>query len=466
MKRILIVDKEPSFCALQKDFLTSKGYEVSVALGGKEALGRVREVDLILLSLDLPDMDSMEILKKARELKGNILIIGVASLSQVALGSNALRLGASDCVLRTFKPDTIEFAISSALENKKNDIDSLFYPDKNYGYYHIFGVSKPMQKVFEMADKISKNPASMVLIEGESGTGKELIARMIHYNSGGSKGLFVPVGCSAIPSTLLESELFGYEKGAFTDAKRQKRGLIEEANGGTLFLDEIGDMDLLLQGKILRLLQERNFRRLGGNQIINVDLRVIATTNHNLEEGVKNKTFREDLYYRLKVISIHLPPLRERREEEIIPLAKCFVREFNRKFNKKVRGFAPETETLLKRYPWRGNIRELKNVMERIVTLEDCELILPEHLPQEILKGAEMEVDNLLLSKLLDMFPERIPFQELTQALQKEAIKRAFMRNKGNIATAAKLLGLNHSTLYYQIKRLGLQDLLESKQFV
>jgi DNA-binding NtrC family response regulator len=428
---------------------------------GKKGLELIQQGDiqLVLLGLKLCDINPLDILQEVKEKNKEIIFIIMSTLSSVELATKAIKLGALDYIFKTFKLDTIEYVVRLALKQNRSpnnhDLSFPFYDDRNYGYYHILGTCPAMQEIFRLIDKISQNPATSVLIEGESGTGKDLIARMIHYNSRGSKKLFIHVNCSAIPSSLLESELFGYEKGAFTDAKRRKKGLIEEANGGTLYLDEIGEMNILLQAKLLQVLQEHKFRRLGGTQSISIDFRVIVSTNQDLKKAVENRTFREDLYYCLNVITIKIPPLRERKDD-IIPLAESFIKEYNRKFNKRVRNISPEAQSLMKKYPWKGNIRELKNVIERIIILEECETILPEHLPPEILEAKE---ENNSIDKVLfqfDLPTEGISFHEITKQFQRHLINQVLNHTKSSKSNAAKALGLDRFGLYYQMKRLGL----------
>jgi DNA-binding NtrC family response regulator len=370
---------------------------------------------------------------------------------------SAMKLGAFDYVNKPFNTKTISTIIKLALETQKLKKEVGIFQDKDksrYGVDKIVGHSKSISQTLELIEKISQIDSSTVLIQGESGTGKELVAKAIHYNSRRCSGSFIEINCAAIPYTLLESELFGYEQGAFTDAKKAKKGLLELANGGTLFLDEIGDMDLGMQSKILNFLEERKFRRLGGDKLIEADVRIVAATNHNLREEVKKKRFREDLFYRLNVINIYLQPLRE-RQEDIIPLAEYFINEFNRQFKKAVRGITPEAGNILKQYSWPGNIRELKNVIERIMIIDNPETIQIKHLPIEITgKESSFLVDIQVYDKQSFEIPnEGIDLRSLTNSVQKNLIKKALQKT-GNKSQAAKLLKMDRFSLRYLMKKL------------
>ncbi len=305
-----------------------------------------------------------------------------------------------------------------------------------------------MRDVISLAKKVAESDANIILIQGESGTGKNLIARAVHYHSARASEPFVEVTATAIPDTLIESELFGYEKGAFTDAKAAKKGLFELASGGSIYLDEIGDIKPATQAKLLRVIEERTFKRVGGLKDINVNVRVIAATNKNLENAVKEGSFRADLYYRLKVIPIFIPPLRDRRED-VMPLVLHYVKIFNREFKRNIKEISPEAEKILISYPWYGNARELKNVIERICILEDTEVIYPEHIPSEIID----QVDTAPEEKAsFNLPPEGLSLKNV----EKELIVQALQMVEGNQTRAAKLLGISRDALRYKMQKFGL----------
>ena len=327
------------------------------------------------------------------------------------------------------------------------------------GFHNILGKSKKMVGIFHVIEEVAKHDTN-ILIQGESGTGKELVSRAIHRQSQRHEKRFVDVNCAAIPGTLLESELFGYEAGAFTDARKRKIGLLEYASGGTLFLDEIGDMSLPLQAKFLRMLEDGHIRRLGGNESIPVDVRFIFATNRDLSRMVSEGSFREDLYYRISVVPIILPPLRE-RGDDLLLLARNYVDEFNRKFNKKVKGFTKEAEEILRRYSWPGNVRELKNIIERVMILRDVgRFITPENIPAEIKASAAQEpvvqVDELLpLTSETDRIDYRLAVEKLTGKIKERILTRALKLSGGNRTKAARLLNISRYALIRELKKVG-----------
>jgi DNA-binding NtrC family response regulator len=372
-----------------------------------------------------------------------------------------MRLGAYDYVNKPFKSREIEVIVKLALDadQLRTEVRELRQEAaRPFGLENFVGEDPGMQKVFSMIRKVAQNPDVTVLIQGESGTGKEMVARSIHAESGRRDRPFVGINCAAIPSQLLESELFGYERGAFTDAKARKPGLMEKANGGTLFLDEIGDMDVQLQAKLLRVLEERTVRRVGGVEQVPVDVRVVAATNQNLEERIRAGRFREDLYYRLKIISILIPPLRERRAD-VLPLANHFLQEANHRFHKAVEGFTRQCEGLLLSYAWPGNVRELRNTIERVLILEETRWIAPEHLPPEILRGRPRPEEGG--GVWIPQEPEilrGISFDGVVDEVGRHLVREALRLAAGNKAQAARLLSMDRGTLRYQIKRLGLEE--------
>ncbi|NTU43133.1 MAG: sigma-54-dependent Fis family transcriptional regulator, partial [Nitrospirales bacterium] len=364
---------------------------------------------------------------------------------------SAIKLGAYDFVEKPFDLNRISVLIKKALEtiHLKREVTYLREDQHSrYRFDNIIGNSKPMKTVITLAKKVAESDATIILIQGESGTGKNLMARSIHYHSGRAAEPFVEVTATAIPETLIESELFGYEKGAFTDAKVSKKGFFELATGGTIYLDEIGDIKPATQAKLLRVIEDRTFKRLGGLKDVSVNLRIIAATNRNLEEAVKEGSFRADLYYRLKVIPIHIPSLRERRED-IIPLAMYYIGVFNKEFKKNVKGISPDAEKIFIGYPWYGNARELKNVIERICILEDTDIIHPEHIPTEIV--------DYFNTPQLDSTSHALPADGKTlKDVEKELIVQALQKSNGNQSRAARLLGITRDALRYKMQKFGL----------
>src|SRR5512137_122178 len=385
--RLLVVDDEHLIRWSLEQNLRKQGYDVLTAGSGEDALKIAREEspDLVMLDIQLPGISGLEVLEKIKEFDEDIIVIMVTAHGGLETAVNAMRLGAYDYLHKPFNLDELAIVIRKALETSdlRREVASLRSEHKKTGPPNIIGTSRHMQNILEMMDKVARSEAATVLIQGESGTGKELVAKWIHYKSNRAEKPFIAINCAAVPATLLESELFGHEKGAFTDAKTAKKGLFELADGGTVFLDEIGDMEMGMQAKLLRFLEDRTFRRIGGGRVFSVDVRIISATNKDLQKAIEDKSFRNDLYYRLQVIPIFLPPLRERRED-VLALASHFVELYNKDFNKKVQGIAEMAERMLLDYSWPGNVRELKNVIERAIILGNDDTLLLDHLPLEI----------------------------------------------------------------------------------
>lgn len=453
--KILVVDDEKLIRWSLEQNLTKEGYEVITAESGKECLKLVKEElpDLILLDIHLPGMDGMDVLKIIKEINKDALVIMITAYGAVETAVRAMKLGAYDFVEKPFNMEKIKVLIKKALETVelKREVTQIRSQQRiSYGFDNILGISESIKKVIELAKKIAKSDATTVFLQGESGTGKDLVAKVIHYQSARAEKPFMEINCTALPETLIESELFGYEKGAFTDAKTLKKGLFELADGGTVYLDEIGDMKPSTQVKLLRIIENKTFKRIGGTRDIRVDVRVVAATNRNMEEAVRNGSFREDLYYRLKVIPISLPPLRERKED-ILLLANHFIKEFNREFRKKVEGIAPMAQKFLVQYSWPGNVRELRNVIERAILLESEDVILAEHLPVEIMVKAPEQ-------KTTEGFSINIPREGLSiEEVEKSLIKQALDITHGNQSKAAKLLNLSRDALRYRMQKFGLK---------
>jgi len=448
--KILVVDDEHLIRWSLEQNLKKQGYEVSTAGSGEDALRLLQEEtpDLVLLDIQLPGMNGMEVLEKVKELEEDVIVIMVTALGVLETAVKAMRLGAYDYINKPFNLDELAIVIKKALETRelKREVAQLrAVQPKRFSIDSIIGGSADLLHVLSMVRKIALSDAGTVLIQGESGTGKELIAKAIHYEGARADKPFMAINCAAVPETLLESELMGHEKGAFTDAKSQKKGLFEMAHGGTVFLDEIGDMPMAIQAKLLRVLEDRTFRRVGGVKDIHVDIRIVSATNCDLLEAIEQKRFRSDLYYRLQVIPIFLPPLRERRDD-ILVLARHFIESFNREFSKDVRQISPEAENVLVDYDWPGNIRELRNVIERAVILENDETMEYEHLPRELVSRSVPAGGSPLIFTLP---AEGIDIEDV----ERELIRQSLETSDGNQSKAAKKLNLGIDAFRYRMKK-------------
>ena len=449
--KIMVVDDEHLIRWSLEQNLKKQGYEVCTAGTGEDALQLAREEqpELVLLDYHLPGINGLEVLQRLKEIDEDVLVIMVTAQGGLETAVNTMRHGAYDYINKPFNLDEMAIVIRKALETSdlRREVVQLRSEHKKQGPPKILGTSKHMKNVLEMMAKVAKSDASTVLVQGESGTGKELVAKWIHYESARAEKPFVAINCAAVPSTLLESELFGHEKGAFTDAKNSKKGLFELADGGTVFLDEIGDMEVGMQAKLLRFLEDRTFRRIGGAKVIPVDVRIISATNKDLLKAIEEKVFRNDLYYRLQVIPIFLPSLRERKEDIII-LVNHFMETFAREFNKPIKGISSMAEKLLVEYNWPGNIRELKNVIERAIILGNDENLLLENLPLEIVaKASQMSVPMTTFK----LPPEGIDIEEV----ERELIKQSLEITDWNQSKAAKKLNLGIDAFRYRMKKFG-----------
>lgn len=450
--KILVVDDEHLIRWSLEQNLKKQGYEVTTVGSGEDALRIVREdqPDLVLLDIQLPGISGLEVLEKIKEIDEDIIVIMVTAHGGLETAVTAMRIGAYDYLNKPFNLDEMAIVIRKALETSelRREVASLRSEHKRVGPPNIIGSSHQMQDILAMMDKVAKSEAATVLVQGESGTGKELVAKWIHYKSSRADKPFMAINCAAVPSTLLESELFGHEKGAFTDAKATKKGLFELADGGTVFLDEIGDMEMGMQAKLLRFLEDRTFRRIGGAKVTAIDVRIISATNKDLIKAIETKEFRNDLYYRLQVIPIFLPSLRERRED-IIPLAKHFIDTYKREFGKQVSSIEPKAERMLIEYNWPGNIRELKNVIERAIILGNQDMLAVEFLPLEITSKAATQSTAVVSTFKLP--PEGIDIEEV----EKELIRQALENNDWNQSKAAKKLNLGVDAFRYRMKKFG-----------
>lgn len=445
MKKILIADDEKNMRWILGKNLKSDGFNVIEASNGEEAFELFidQEPDMVILDYRMPGIDGMEVLRRIKTINDKVPVIMVTAHGSTDAAVEAMKLGAIDYISKPFDIEELKLAIRKALniEELNNTIEYLKKQVIEAYDKKIIGSSKRMQDIFEMIDKVADTNAT-VLITGETGTGKELIAHALHNKSARRDKPYITVNCGAIPETLLESELFGYEKGAFTGASNRKLGRFDRAQGGTLFLDEIGELPLPLQVKILRVLQEREFERVGGTEVIKADIRIISATNRDLEKQVVEGKFREDLLYRLKIIPIEIPALSERKED--IPLlVEFFIDKYAMEMNKGLVKIAEDALAILMQYNYPGNIRELENIIERLVILAlDGEITVP-ILPKEVIKGAYSKKDDFILPD------EGISLEVVEESFVRQAIEMA----KGNQTHAAKLLGISRHALIYRIEK-------------
>ena len=441
MDSVLVIDDERNIRTLIGRVLGEDQIEVHAAGTGKEGLELADEVspDVVLLDLRLPDTDGIQVLREIRSRHADVAVIIITAFGQIESAVAAMKSGAADYLEKPFVHlDKLRLAVGRALEEVRARREIQRLQGQEAGKYHIVGDSNATRQLRDMISQLARSEAHTILIQGESGTGKELVARGLHYESARRTLPFMEVNCAAITETLFESELFGHERGAFTDAKAMKKGLMELADHGTLFLDEIGEVASGSQAKLLRCLQERQFKRVGGVRDIKVDVRVIAATNRSLEAQVKEGRFREDLFYRLNVIPITIPPLRERRED-IMSLARYFLAEANRTFHKTIKTFAAETERLMLAYGWPGNVRELRNLIERLVILGAKDVIEPHQLPGQF-TGRSAEASS-------PAKPAAAGRLRPLAAVEHEYIISVLDHVKGNKSEAAKILGITRQTL-------------------
>jgi len=441
--KILIVDDELSVRTSLKEWFLEEGFTVETAESGEDALNKMHTgpYDLILLDIKMPGMDGITLQKKIKEIDEDAIIIIMTAYASVDTAVEALKLGAFDYVTKPFDPDDLSQLIRNALKQKELTSENVQLKEKISelsGVDDIIGQSEEMKRVFEMVDTVAETD-STVLIRGESGTGKELIARAIHSRSKRRYFPIVAVNCGAIPETLLESELFGHEKGAFTGAQYRRKGKLELANGGTLFLDEIGDISFKMQIDLLRVLEGKRFTRLGGSDEIQVDFRLICATNKNLEKLVEEEKFREDLYYRINVFSIFLPPLRKRKSD-IIMLANHFIQKYARSMGKPKKSIASNVQEMMLEYSWPGNVRELENAIERAMVIG---------------KGPEITIEDLPLH--INTTEKSNPGKVKLSDLEKDHILRILEETGGNVTKAANLLGIDRVTLYNKMKKYGVK---------
>jgi DNA-binding NtrC family response regulator len=448
-KKILIVDDEKliRWSLIQK--LSQWNYDTLEAETGEEALKifDAENPDMALLDINLPDIEGTEVLKEIKSQSSETPVVMITAYGSIEDAVSAMRMGAYDFITKPIDDLKIQSTIKNALETASLKQEVAYYKEKERklaGLSNIIAESEEMKKILDMTEVVAQSETTIVLLQGESGTGKDLLAQSIHHLSRRQANPYLAINCSAIPENLLESELFGYEKGAFTDAKQQKKGLVELANEGTLFLDEISTLSLPLQAKLLRFLETQVLRRVGGLKDIEVDLRIIAATNQDLDLAAKKDKFRRDLFYRLNVCPLYIPPLRERRED-ILPLAHHFIKKDNIKFRKNIQGLEKDAENLFQEYDWPGNVRELKNAIERAMIFEQGTLVSSKHLPIQLDAASDSPSTPS---------PIKPPENSLSlEAAEKELLLKALHKAKGNKSQAAKILGISRDTLRYRVKK-------------
>jgi DNA-binding NtrC family response regulator len=470
---VLIIEDEPSVSSALKTRLTEQGYGAFVAETGREGLARLEAggIHTVLLDYRLPDADGLEVLKSIRRTSPDVPVVMMTAHGNVDVAVQAMDLGAADYVSKPFRLDEMILRAEKALEayRKQSEVRQIHeQQQERFGFGRMVARNPQTLEILDLLRNLAGSEARTILLQGESGTGKDLAAKIIHYNSPRSERPFMNITCTALPEALLESELFGHEKGAFTDARETKQGLFELADGGTIYLDEIGDMPPSLQAKLLRFLEEKAFRRVGGTADIRVDVRIIAATNKDLKARVESGDFREDLYYRLNIFPITLPPLRD-RPEEIPLLAERFIRNFNQEFHKDVRDIEPAALEVMRAYGWPGNVRELRNVVERAMLLADGGRLTVRSLPAEIRQAAAAAVaepnpedpgasvghaDAETAEPVVRLGNGGVDLKEVERQLVEQAIERT----DGNQSRAAELLGITRDQLRYRLEKFGLKN--------
>ncbi|HXS09535.1 MAG TPA: sigma-54 dependent transcriptional regulator [Candidatus Krumholzibacteria bacterium] len=456
-KTILIIDDEKTIRWSLAEALVASGYETVDADTAANGIARFRETcpDLVLLDMKLPDGSGLDVLKAIRAEDAAVPVVMMTAYAEVETAVDAMKHGAYDFIPKPYSVEKLRVSIANAMETErlKTEIAYLRTSSSVGGSFskNFIGRSPAMQEIFEKIRKIGQSKATTILITGESGSGKELVARAIHAASHDEPRPFMEINCASVPENLLESELFGYEKGAFTDAKARKAGLVELAEGGTLFLDEIGEMGITLQSRLLRVLENKTFRRVGGVKDLTVNTRIVSATNRDLTQAIKDKQFREDLYYRLKVIPLQIPTLRERRDD--IPLlVSHFIERFNRELGKSVSMPGGDVLELLVRYDWPGNVRELKNVIERAMLLDAQDALLVSHLPTEIRGGTPLDPTQAVMPRALSASVTSTFFPMTLRDVERIQIEKTLEQTNGNKSRAAAILGISRQTLREKLK--------------
>jgi len=469
--RVLIVDDEKLVCWSLSEVLVAAGFSVETALTGADALTKFDafQPEMVLLDVRLPDVNGGSLLTQFKAADEELMVVMITAFADADSAVSALKAGADDYVGKPFDVDYIRHIVEQLFEKKqlRQEVNSFKREiRKKYDYDNFIGNSPKAIEVFKLIRVCAETDVKIVLILGESGTGKQLVARAIHYHSARADAPFIETNCAAIPEHLLENELFGHEKGAFTDASSRHKGIFETANGGSVFLDEIGDMPLIMQAKILKVIDSNAFRRLGGTTDLDTDVRIIAATNQNLKKLVAADQFRGDLFYRLNVMTIQIPPLRERKED-IPALVHYFVERLNKEYGKSITGVSPETLDCLIRFSWPGNVRELRNMVERAMMLEDDTVLTPRYFSQEIRECVD-QISPVSEPVAVQVQPAylfhdgngiRLPPNGISlDAVEKELISQALVRFAGNQTQAAKCLCMSRDTLRYRMKKYNLEQ--------
>lgn len=454
MEKILIIDDEKSILDLLSVVFEKEGYHVETSLAATRAVDLMghKDFDLIISDIKMPKMNGMELLKYVRENRPDIPVVMITAYGTIKQAVEALKAGAMDYVVKPFDVEELKIIVAQGLEKKRLKEENIFLKKelkKKYDFENMVGKSKTMKEIYSLIEKVALTD-STVLISGESGTGKEMAARAVHFLSPRRERAFVSLNCGALPENLLESELFGHVKGSFTGAVATKKGMFEIAEKGTLFLDEVSEMSPWTQVKLLRSLQDKKIRRVGGTEEIPVDVRIIAATNQNLQQRMDDGRFREDLFYRLNVISFEMPPLRKRRED-ISLLVTHFLEKYCKGMGRPVKRIAPEVFSVFESYPWPGNVRELENTIERVVAIEERETITRESLPKEMLLPNKRQDVSLSLQRGFDLNAKM-------DEISNHYVQQALVESRGNLKEAANLLGINYRSLRYLIDKHGLKD--------
>lgn len=460
MDKILIIDDEKSILDLLMVVFRKEGYTVETALSAKTALELIDqdEFDLILTDIKLPQMSGMKILKHVKEKQPGMPVVMITAYGTIKQAVEALKMGAMDYVVKPFNMEELKIIVAQGLESRRIQQENVLLKkelEEKYGMDNMVGKSKKMQEVYHLIERIAGTD-STVLISGESGTGKEMAARAIHFHSRRRERPFVSINCGALPENLLESELFGHVKGSFTGAIVNKKGMFEAAEKGTLFLDEVGEMSPWTQVKLLRTLQDKRIRRVGGTEEIPVDVRIIGATNQDLKKRIEEGKFREDLFYRLNVISLELPPLRKRKED-IPVLINYFLNKYCEKMGRKLKRIAPRVMKIFESYSWPGNVRELENTIERIIAIEERETITESSLPDELLSPQGDQDRSFEIRPGFDL-------NETLDEISRNFIQQALQRTNGSLKETASMLGINYRSLRYLIDKLGLKAAREQER--
>jgi len=449
--KILAIDDEKNILEVIKIMFEKDGHIVFTALRGYEGIGKIKSnlCDIVISDIRLPDISGINVLKEIKNIDKTIPVIMITAYASTSSAVQAMKFGAEDYVVKPFDIDELRMVVENVYEKRKLQIENRRLRqqiEEKYSFGNMVGKSKSMKDIFMLIRKVAPLD-STVLITGESGTGKDLIAKSIHYQSRRKDNNFVSINCASIPETLLESELFGFKRGAFTGAVNDSKGLFKEANKGTLFLDEIGEMPVSLQAKLLRALQDKKIRPLGSSEETDVDVRIIAASNHNLRKRIKKGYFREDLFYRLNVISIEIPPLRE-RQEDIPLLLNHFISEYNKKLNKNIEGIEKEVLDLFYNYDWPGNVREMEHLIERMLILEEGDKLTTENLPSHFKEKLTQKTEDIPLIK-----DNNFNLEDYIDNLKSKIIKKALTQTKGNKKKAAKILGISYRSFRYYFNK-------------